>query len=282
MKHQEQQGFLTVAANTAEVDYLQLAYLQALNIKATQKIKSFAVIVDPKTHNQIQEHHRQTFDYIIEAPASTTGPYGLEVQAFWLTPFKETVKLESDLLLPSSIDHWWNSFRLRDIVLSTGCKDYLQQASTSRRYRKLFDDNNLPDVYNGLMYFRYSQTAANFFRQATEIFNNWETVQSTLINCRDPEPTTDVVYALAAEIIGRELCTIPSLDFINFVHMKPAINGYPETAKFQDMYVTEFDRGMIRINNINQYHPIHYHEKDFPTKEMYDYFRSVAGICSRT
>lgn len=278
MNHQEQQGFLTIAANTADVDYLELAYLQALNIKATQRIQSFAVIVDPNTNQQIQEYHRQAFDYIIEAPASTVGPYGLETQAFWLTPFKETVKLESDLLLTRSIDHWWTAFRLRDVVLSTGCQTYLQQTATSRRYRKLFDDNNLPDVYNGLMYFRYSQTAADFFRQAVKIFNNWNTVQNTLLNCRDPEPTTDVVYALAADLVGRELCTIPSMDFINFVHMKPAINGYPETAKFQEMYVTEFDQGMIRINNINQYHPLHYHEKDFPTKEMYDYFRSMAGI----
>lgn len=279
MNHKEQQGFLTIAANTTETNYLELAYLQALNIKATQRIRSFAVIVDSNTNQQIKEHHRNAFDYIIEAPASTVGPYGLEVHAFWLTPFKETVKLESDLLLTRSIDHWWTAFRLRDVVLSTGCQTYLQKPASSRRYRKLFDDNNLPDVYNGLMYFRYSQTAAEFFRTASTIFNNWSTVQNTLINCRDDYPTTDVVYAIAAEILGREQCTIPSLDFINFVHMKPAINGYPKTAKFQEMYVTEFDQGMIRINNINQYHPVHYHEKDFPTKEMYDHFRSVAGVC---
>ena len=279
MNHKEQQGFLTIAANTPEVDYLELAYLQALNIKTTQQTRSFAVIVDPETNKLIQEHHRRAFDYIIETPASVTGPYGLEVQAFWLTPFKETIKLESDLLFTRSIDHWWTACRLRDIVLSTGCQNYLQQQSTSRRYRKVFDDNNLPDVYNGLMYFRYSKTSADFFRKAAEIFTNWNIVKNSLLNCRDDHPTTDVVYALTAEIIGREFCTIPSMNFINFVHMKPAINGYPESARFQDMYVTEFDHGMIRINNINQYHPVHYHEKDFPTKEMYDYFRSMAGVC---
>jgi len=278
MNHIEQQGFLTIAANTPDVDYLNLAYLQALNIKATQKIKSYAVIVDPYTKSQIQEFHKNAFDYIIEAPASKTGPYGLEIEAFWLTPFKETIKLESDLIFTTSIDHWWNSFRLKEVVLSTGCKNYLQQPGTSRAYRKLFDDNNLPDVYNGLMYFRYSKIATDFFVKAAQIFENWKTVQKTLLNCRDDYPTTDVVYALAADIVGRELCTIPSMDFINFVHMKPAINGYPELAKFQDMFVTEFDQGMIRINNINQYHPLHYHEKDFPTEEMYDYFKSMARI----
>jgi len=279
MNHKEQQGVLTVAANSSTVDYLELAYLQALNVKATQKIKSFAVIVDTETYSLVKEHHKKVFDYIIEAPTSTVGPYGLEIQAFWLTPFKETLKLESDLLFTRSIDHWWTAFRYRNLVLSTGCKDYQQQPATSRRYRKLFDDNSLPDVYNGLMYFRYSQLTADFFRLASEIYNNWDIVKNTLLNCRDDYPTTDVVYALTAAIIGTELCTLPSMDFINFVHMKPAINGYPETASFQEMYVTEFDQGMIRINNINQYHPLHYYEKDFPTKEMYEHFRSVAGIC---
>ena len=278
MNHKEQQGFLTIAVNTPDVDYLELAYLQALNVKATQKTKSFAVIVDTDTKQQIQKYHSEVFDYIIETTPSTTGPYGLETQVFSLSPFKETVKLESDLLFTRSIDHWWTSFRLRDVVLSHGCKNYMQQPSASRRYRKLFDDNHLPDVYNGLMYFRYSKLAADFFAKASQIFYNWELVKNTLLNCRDEYPTTDVVYALAAEIIGRELCMIPSLDFINFVHMKPSINGYPESAKFQSMYVTEFDQGMIRINSINQYHPLHYHEKDFPTEEMYDYFRSVARI----
>jgi len=278
MNHKEQQGFLTIAANTSETDYLELAYLQALNVKATQRIKSFAIIVDADTKQQIRDYHKKAFDYIIETPASTTGPYGLETSAFWLTPFKETVKLESDLLLPLSVDHWWNAFRLRDVVLSYGCKDYKQNASLSRRYRKFFDDNDLPDVYNGLMYFRFSQTAADFFRLAAEIFNNWTVIQDNLKNCRDDYPTTDVVYAITAKVIGQELCTLPSIDFINFVHMKPAINGFPELEKFSEIYFTEFNQGMIRINNLNQYHPVHYYEKDFPKKEMYDYFRSMAGI----
>lgn len=277
-RHKEQQGFLTIAANTEDVDYLRLAYLQALNIKATQKIKSFAIIIDANTATKIKDYHRTAFDYIIEVPNSTTGPYGLESQAFWYTPFKETIKLESDLLLSHSIDHWWPAFRLRDVVLSTGCKNYQQEVATSRRYRKLFDDNHLPDVYNGLMYFRFSQIATNFFKTATLIFENWNTVKQSLLGCDDEHPTTDVVYALAANIIGPELCTIPSMDFINFVHMKPAINGFNEDLKFNEVYVTEFVDGIIRINNINQYHPLHYYDKKFPTEAMIDYFRSMAGI----
>ncbi len=276
--HKEQQGFLTIAINSENTDYLKLAYLQALNVKATQKIKSFAVIVDSNTASKITDEYKKAFDYIIEVPESNYGPFGIEPQIFWLSPFKETIKLESDLLLPVSIDHWWDTFRLKDLVLSFGCKNFLQEKSSSRKYRKLFDENNLPDVYNGLMYFRYSMTSTNFFKTASLIFEKWDEIKVNLLGCDDEYPSTDVVYAICARLIGEENCTLPSCDFINFVHMKPAINDFNEQFDFTEVFVTEFCDGIIRINNINQYHPIHYHKKDFPTEAMYDYFRSMAGI----
>ena len=270
--HTEQQGFLTFAQNS-EVDYLRLAYLQAMSVKLTMPTSKFAVIVDKKTQTQITDQQRQVFDYVIELSEDYAEheewKLSNEWQVFYLTPFKETIKLESDLIFTRSIDHWWSAFRLRDLVLSTGCKDYLQNLSPIRNYRKLFDDNQLPDTYNGLMYFRYSKIAAEFFWYAEQIFKNWAHVRDNLlINCRDDHATTDVVFALAAKILGIEKCSIPSLDFINFVHMKSAINGFSENIKWTEAVVCETELPMIRINNINQYHPVHYQEKTWATDEI--------------
>jgi len=175
-------------------------------------------------------------------------------------------------LFTRSIDHWIHTFRLRDIVLSTGCKDYKQENSSNRKYRKVFDDNNLPDVYNGLMYFRFTKTAKDFFDKTKLIFANWESIKNNLKNCREDVPSTDLVFALAARLIGEELCTLPSADFVNFVHMKPAINNFDNDLNFQEVFVTEFDQGMIRINNINQYHPLHYYDKTFANQDLIDYY----------
>lgn len=263
MNHKAPLGFLTVACNTEQTDYLRLAYLQALNIKKTQKNNLYAVVVDHSTMSKITDDHRKVFDYIIEAPKHDFGAFGTEAFVFELTPFKETIKLESDLLFTRSIDHWIHAFRLRDIVLSTGCRNYQQELSDVRKYRKTFDDNCLPDVYNGLMYFRFTKTARDFFDTAKQIFSDWNTVVDQLKNFRESVPSTDVVFALAARIVGEELCTLPGADFVNFVHMKPAINGSNEDLKFSEVFVTERAGEMIRINNINQYHPVHYFDKDF-------------------
>jgi len=274
------QGFITFAQNTDQVDYLRLAFVQCMNVKLTQHNAKFAVIVDQKTKNAITKEHETIFDYIIELPydendKSSSWKLANEYQVFSLTPFKETVKLESDLLFTRSINHWWSAFRLRDVFLSSGCKNYRQEISNNRSYRKFFDDNELPDVYNGLMYFRYSQTASNFFHTAQEIYRNWDYIKTHLLkNCREDTPSTDVLYALTAKVIGPEQCTLPSMNFVNFVHMKNQINQFGgDNEDWTRIVMNERDDDMIRINNLNQYDPVHYFNKTYITEEILNDYR---------
>jgi hypothetical protein len=272
----EQQGFLTIAQNTENVDYLQLAYVQAMSVKLTMPGSKYAVLVDANTLSCVTDKHRRVFDYVIEMPVDDakdlTWKLANEWQICGLSPFKETIKLESDLIFTRSIDHWWTLFRLRNVVISLGCKDYQGQTGTSRRYRRVFDDNNLPDVYTGLMYFRYSQEAYEFFEIIKACYRHWDIVSAQLKNYRDEQPTTDLVFAVAAKHMGLETCTLPSVDFINFAHMKNAINCWPESTPWPEMVVSELDLPMIRINNVNQYHPFHYQDKNWVTAEVVERF----------
>ena len=167
LAHQAQQGFFTFAQNNSDTDYLRLAYVQAMSIKSTMPGSLYAVAVDRATLEQVTDQYRKVFDYVItiEDDQANDEAWKLsnEWQAFYLTPFKETIKLESDMVFTRSISHWWDTFRLRDIVLSTGCRDYLQRLSPNRAYRQIFDDNELPDVYNGLMYFSIQPNSCNIF-----------------------------------------------------------------------------------------------------------------------
>ena len=165
-------------------------------------------------------------------------------------------------MFTDDIDHWLHALRLRDVCLSYNCRDYQGHRVTKTAYRKFFELNDLPDVYNGMMYFRYSQTAVDFFKTAKNIYANWNMIKQELIRC-DQDPTTDVVYAITAKIIGIEKCLIPTLDFFNFAHMKPRIQGWSDDQPWTEHVNVEHDGTMIRINNLNQYHPVHYYEKDF-------------------
>ena len=277
----EQQGFVTFAVNSSTTNYLELAYLQCLNVKATQKSNSYAVIVDSETLKLVTEQHRTAFDYVIELPGVDRIfgiPFAYEALVNQYTPFKETIKVESDLLFTRSIDHWWTAFRLKNVCLGTGAKNFLNVRSTVRKYREQLDTNSLPDVYNGLMYFRYSQESTEFFNLAYAVFRYWAQVSQELRLYGDIIPSTDFVYAITAHIIGEEFVTMPSMDFINFVHMKSGFNGWGDTQSWMDTVVTERDGDVVRINNINQLDPVHYHDKTYCTKELIDYYeRRVLG-----
>ena len=273
-QYKEQQGFVTFAVNTPEVNYGELAYLQCLNVKATQRENRYAVIVDANTYESFTDAQRNTFDHVIQIDVDRDNPFSAEPMVWHFTPFKETIKLESDLLFTRSIDHWWTAFRLHNVCLSTHTRTVsgaMVQGFT--RYRELFENNQLPDVYNGLMYFRYTQEAHDFFLTARNIFENWDIVSAELIKCNVPA-STDVVYAIAALIMGEDMVTMPSLDFLNFVHMKSGVNGWSDARSWLETVMNERDGDIIRINNLNQYNPVHYYDKTYATKELIKYYES--------
>ena len=161
-------GFLTLVQDNETTDYLKLAYAQALSIKTSQTtVKSYAVVADKATIGSMTDQHREVFDHIIELPvdlaANESWKLSNEWQLFRLTPYYETLKVESDLLFTTDIHHWWPVMQKHEVLMSSKIYDYEGNVSDCRAYRQLFDDNDLPDVYTGLMYFRYSQTAAVLF-----------------------------------------------------------------------------------------------------------------------
>ena len=70
------------------------------------------------------------------------------------------------------------------------------------------------------------------------------------------------MFALTAKILGEENYYVPTLDFVNFVHMKSGIQGWSDNQPWTDYAMVEQDQTRVRINNINQLWPVHYHEKD--------------------
>jgi hypothetical protein len=259
----DQQGYFTFAQNTESVNYLELAYAQAASIKQTQKINKYAVAVDSETKKLITDKHQKVFDYVVDIVDPVANAMGNEWQAWQLTPFKETIKLESDILFTTNVDHWWTGLRLQEVCFTTKVRDYFGRVSKDRSYRKFFDENNLPDVYTGMYYFRFGQQSLKLFQLAFAIYSNWEYFRDNLKNCREELPSTDVVFAIAARLLGVELCTNPALDYPSFVHMKGSVNHLHSSANWQNILQHELNGTELTINFNRQLWPVHYYQKDF-------------------
>lgn len=196
-----------------------------------------------------------------QLPAGNQGGFANDWQVFSASPYRQTIKLEADMYCAGPVDHWWTLFEKRDVVISQGARTYYNQPATSRFYRRIFDENNLPDVYNAITYWRLSHTAKEFFDLTQEIFNNWDEFKK-ILKFSDDQATTDVVYAIAAIIMGIDRVTLPVGIGPQIVHMKRKIIG-TLTEDWTKELVWEFTNPGLRIQTVAQHGFVHYHIKDW-------------------
>jgi hypothetical protein len=196
-------------------------------------------------------------------PHGDQGGWANDWQMFRASPYRQTIKLEADMIATGPVDHWWTLFELRDVVVSQGCRTFRDEIAKSRYYRRCFDENNLPDVYNAITYWRLSQTAQEFFNLVRNIFENWSEFRR-LLKFAEDLPSTDVVYAMAAQIMGPERVTLPQGLGPTIVHMKQHINALQCSDWTQELI---WENDPFRINTIAQSGFVHYHQKEWSNEQ---------------
>jgi hypothetical protein len=253
---QSERGYLIPAVNTDQTDYVACAIKLAKSIKRWHPDAKICLLSD----RDYSEH--EIFDYTKILPfGSSRNKQSDDWQVFRASPFRQTIKLEADMYAASPIDHWWTLLEKRDLVVSLGARDFYDQRTDCRLYRKTFDKNHLPDVYNAITYWRLSQTAREFFEYVRFVFEHWDQIKRGL-RTPDDEPTTDVVYAVVASIMGVENVTLPLGYGPTIVHMKKGIIPIVGEDWTKELIWECVDNG-LRINTIDQYGLVHYHIKNW-------------------
>jgi hypothetical protein len=116
-------------------------------------------------------------------------------------------------------------------------------------------------VYNAITYWRLSITAKEFFDLVRSIFENWNQFK-TLLKFPDDEPTTDLVYAMAAEIMGTDRVTLPTGYGPTIVHMKRHVQPTHTDNWTRELVWEHTDPG-LRIQTVAQWGFVHYYVKDW-------------------
>lgn len=253
-------GFVILAQNTPQVNYIKCAEVLAGSIKRHMPNIPVSLITD-------DVDHARNFDSVIALPygdldQSSNWKLINDWQVYEASPYEHTIKVEADMFFTGDVGYWFDDFSNRDVNICTTIRNFRQEISKERFYRRFIDDNRLPDTYNALTYFRKSARAHEFFNLVRTIFENWDQIKSTL-KCNPAElATTDWVYALAAHILGRETVTLPGYTSFSMVHMKQAINGF-QTEDWTDTIIHEALPHTLRILTQPQLYPVHYHVKHF-------------------
>jgi hypothetical protein len=258
MQYEADRGYLIVAGTSDSVDYITCAETLAKSLKYWHPNVKVCLVTD---HINYQN---PLFDYIRSFPHGNTGGWTTDWQVFYASPFHETVKLEADMVISGPIDHWWPLYRNKSVWISTGARNFHGTTSTARRYRKIFDYNNLPDVYNAITYWRVSADAERFFNNVRQCFNDWDKIKLNIKLGNDEVASTDLIYALN----GGDFVT-PGIG-PQIVHMKPKILDTSAEDWTREL-VWEVVNGVIRINGHNQHGFVHYHQKEL-AQELGQYY----------
>ena len=243
-----------MAQNTTSTDYVSCAEVLRKSILNVMPNSNVTIIID--------------LPYGDQAPDSEWKLIN-DWQVYEASPYEYTIKLEADMVVPYNIEYWWDILCDRDIIVSNTIRNYKGEISDYKSYRNFIVDNELPDVYNAITYFKKSETAKQFYKIVRNVFENWEEYK-TIFKCnKDEIATTDWVYAIACHIMGVENTTLPNFNQFSMVHMKQHINNLM-SENWTNELVYECE-GHLRINTFPQYHPFHYHIKDF-SKILGEYY----------
>jgi len=270
-------GFIVLAQNTDEVDYVKQAYVLALSIHATQTETAISLM----TNDTVPAEYIDVFDQIIPIPWVDETQTRFRSENRWkiyhVTPYDETIVLDSDMLMLDDINDWWWFCQEHDLLFCSKALNYKNEIISNSLYRKTFTENNLPNPYFALHYFKKSETAEYFYKTLEFVVNNWEWCYGKLASEHYQNwLSMDLSAAIALELSGLNHIA-NECSPLQFVHMKPGVQGWrpiPEqwTKTIPYMYTKS---GELIVGNIKQHYLFHYVEKDFADDDMIEKLKKL-------
>jgi hypothetical protein len=269
-------GYLILAQNSGNFNYFRMAYVLALSIKVTQStVNSVTLVTD--VPEVMPAHYKNVFDHVIKIPwydDALNSEWKIENRwkLYHVSPYDETVILDSDMIFLSDVSDWWNYLsKNHDMCFTTSVKTYRNEIISSDYYRKTFTSNRLPNFYSAFAYFKKTDEAKEYWQLVESITKNWkEYYNAFLVDDRPKFLSMDVVFALAAKIMNIESKMISSFDYPNFVHMKSKIQNWNKSSddwmEHVGIYLNK--RGELKIGNYQQSGIFHYTEKRFLTEHV--------------
>ena len=266
-------GFLIFAQDTEDVCYIKQAYALALSIKSSQhNIKNVSLV----TSDIVPEKYKHPFDQIIPIPwyteqSNSTLAAEHRWKMYYASPYDETIVLDADMLVLEDISTWWDQCSPYDIKFCSRIKNYKLETVVDTTYRKTFIANELFNPYSALHYFKKSEQASTFYKVLEFVCNNWEWCWTTFAPKEYQQwLSLDLAVAITAEITGCYDVVGDSCSPLEFIHMKPALQGWPlPFGSWQDgVHYVFTSQGNMVVGNIKQSKIFHYVEKEFLTDSM--------------
>lgn len=279
-------GYLILAQNSEDNDYVSMAAACAFSIQATQtKVKNITLITD--VPDAVPYHYYDAFDKILpikwfDDALESSWKIENRWKLYHLTPYEETVVLDADMLFLSDVSIWWDYMEKNfDLLITDKVFTYRNELIENSYYRAAFRDNKLPNCYSAFTYFKKSDLAEEFWKLVELIVKNWKPYYNAFLKESKPKHLSiDIAFALAVKILGIENEVFSSLDIPSFTHMKSRDQGWMTYTDFwmDNAGVYLNDKCQLKIGNYQQSGIFHYTEKRFLNDGVIEKYRNYLGL----
>ena len=265
-------GFCILAQNNNDTNYVRQAYALAVSIHKFNKGQKVSII----TNDIVEEKFKWAFDKIIDIPwTDQADETNWKIENRWkvyhASPYEYTIVMDADMLVLENIEHWWQELCKRDLFFVSNVTDFKGQIATSRYYRKVFDSNQLPNLYSGFYYFKKSNNVKRFFNLLELVMTNWELFYGKFAG-KDYQKwcSFDVSCAIASKLMDISQDITQKNSFITFTHMKPHLQGWQDVPEKWSKSIGQYllQDGTLMLGNYKQTKILHYVEDEFLTDKI--------------
>lgn len=258
---------MLIAQNNNTYDYVEQATALAMSVNKFNDIPVSII-----TNDVVSDSSKKYFDKIlpIEWGDMAEGKdWKIENRwkVFHQTPYKETIVMDTDMLVLKNIDNLWNFYSNYNLFFTTTPVTYRNETVTSTYYRKMFIDNNLPNIYSALYYFKKNEFTHNFFAYLEIVVKNFDEFQKDLCpNTQQKHLSLDIAIAMTVKLMRIEdQVTNKKSKISQFVHMKPYVQNWQKPRNtWQNVVSTHLTKDLeLYVGNYLQTNIFHYTEKDF-------------------
>ncbi len=242
-------------------EYVKQAYLCAKSIRETQTINNVSLL----TNDTVPQEYKSVFDKIIEVPNSQTDFYRTDFRwkVFHITPYDETIVLDTDMIFLTDVSHWWNYLRKYDICFTKNTRTYRNTLITNNYYRKAFEDNYLPNIYCAFHYFKKTDIALNYYLKLKQICKNYKEFYKIYVPKQTPKLSSmDINHAIT--VLDQQIENY-IFEPASFVHMKSNVQDWKNpTENWTDTIPFYFSQDFtLKVGNYLQHGIFHYTENSF-------------------
>lgn len=248
----------------------------AYSIKNFNKEAQVSVIVT--NIDNFSEKYEQPFDNIIQVPFGKdhTDVSKLEWQAYWATPYENTIIIHRKTIVNQSHDEMWEYLiDHHSVCYPYYTTDYRNMIHTTDDQYKFLDKNSIRKIDTNLIFFKKDDTALAYFKLLDVYSQNYQGVLDSTIDRIDQTPNFDrvVLHSIAVDHFSYIEDMLPiDKTILSYIDMKNSYRLFLKTyGKWIDyLNVWTGPNGRIKIQNFNIVGTLSYELSEFLTDEIFE------------